>query len=428
MNYEAKLREILAALARRESAEISLDRRPAAYGLDSMALLVFREECERAFAVVIADEDWVGFESLGGLLNYLEERAAMAAAGSSAGETSAASRLWTASDMVEHLEIGMPLTGINQLSENALLKHLGDLRWRHIARLTGASSRNLVDSAGERLYPAFFFVHVQFPEPAGMAAYGENDRVDLVDTVARFGSSLLDGIAYIVPLGRGAAPRRPLAGMDDAVAHGVPAVRLSNAFVMQFNGAEWLRKSRPREDLIAGIPVAATPPDSYLLNKQAAERGYVVAAPPSFIPLHRCVFEYDIDPDRDVNGVGLLYFANYPLFLDLAERAALLSVPRPLDGALINRRSLTDRKIVYLNNASWRDSLRIESEISVLNPFLLDPDADLSASPVRIFSNQTAFRHSDGRPVCISSCEKTLHGVSLEETPWEEKLRALRTK
>src|SRR5439155_18252462 len=128
--------------------------------------------------------------------------------------------------MGEDLTIGMPMTGINQLSESALLKHLGDLRWRHITKLTGVSSKNLVDCDGERLYPAFFFVDVQFPALTSMAAYGENDKVELIDTVARFGSSLLDGIAYIVPYERRNSLQQPLKGMADALAHGVPAVRL----------------------------------------------------------------------------------------------------------------------------------------------------------------------------------------------------------
>jgi probable biosynthetic protein (TIGR04098 family) len=33
--------------------------------------------------------------------------------------------------------------------------------------------------------------------------------------------------------------------------------------------------------------------------------------------------EHAINPDRDLNGVGLVYFANYVAFMDLAERKTL---------------------------------------------------------------------------------------------------------
>jgi hypothetical protein len=35
-------------------------------------------------------------------------------------------------------------------------------------------------------------------------------------------------------------------------------------------------------------------------------------------------------PDRDLNGAGLVYFANYPMFLDICERDVLASARRAL--------------------------------------------------------------------------------------------------
>jgi probable biosynthetic protein (TIGR04098 family) len=426
MRDSVELTNIVAALTRASAREVSLDRWPTDYGLDSMSLLVFREECERTFKIIIPDEQWGGFGKLADILDFVGKRTLDAAETSQREEVSAGNQHWNASDLVERVEIGMPLTGINQLSESALLKHLGDMRWRHITKLTGVSSKNLVDDRGARLYPAFFYVDVQFPPENSIATFGENDSLELVDTVARFGSSLLDGVVYLIPQERKNTLQQPLAGMADAIARSVPAVRLSNVFVMQFNGAEWLRKSRPREELIAGIPLTETPPDSYMLNKRAEETGLLAMPGESFVSLNRELTNYAINVDRDVNGVGLLYFANYPVFLDAAERAALKSARFPLDDAVINRRSVISRKIAYLNNAFWRDSVQIESQIWISNPFFGNADPDLATSSVRIFSNQVARRCSDGRPICVSSCEKVLHGIGAQEIPWVEEFRPRR--
>ena len=64
---------------------------------------------------------------------------------------------------VERLEIGMPLTGRNNLGETPLLQYLGDQRWRHVSRVLDIPSRDIVDEDGERLYATFFYVEVGVP-------------------------------------------------------------------------------------------------------------------------------------------------------------------------------------------------------------------------------------------------------------------------
>lgn len=423
MRYEVEIKKLVATLTNRNAGEIALHRWPTDYGLDSMSLLIFREECERLFGVIIPDDEWGNCITLNDILTFVGKLEDDTSTDIAKISDTFGQQYWKSSDMVEQLEIGMPLTGINKLSESALLKHLGDLRWRHIARLTGVSSKSLVDSTNERLYPAFFYVDVQFPEQHSMAAYGENDKVELIDTVVRFGSSLLDGIAYIVPDDLRNTLKAPLEGMSDALARGIPAVRLSNIFVMQFNGAEWLRKSRPKEHLISGIPATEIPPDSYQLNKQALEAGYLAQPGDTFVFFHKTVFEYKVNPDRDVNGVGLLYFANYPVFLDLAERFTLRSAPLSIGDIVINHRSVIRRRIAYLNNASWRDSIQVESSTWISNPFAGATGDPLSSS-IRIFSNQIAYRQSDKRAMCVSSCEKVLYGITAADIAWIDQLCA----
>ncbi len=107
----------------------------------------------------------------------------------------------------------------------------------------------------------------------------------------------------------------------------MPAVRLSNIFVRQFGGAEWLKKGRPAHPRFAEIPALSEPPDSYVLTKQAEQEGRFGLAGAGWIPMTDGPVQrdYRLIPDRDLNGAGFVYFANYPMFLDICERDVLLS-------------------------------------------------------------------------------------------------------
>jgi probable biosynthetic protein (TIGR04098 family) len=418
-----KLRALVAQLTTRPAADVELDSWPTQHGLDSLSMLIFREECERIFGVYIPDEDWAVMHNLNDILKFIRTSLSHASrfdhesiSTLNARPITSSPLNWNSDDLIESLEIGMPLTGINQLSENALLKYLGDLRWRHMALESGVSSRNIKDASGNRLYPTFFYVELSFPIDRPMAGYGENDVFQIVDSVGRYGLSMLDGVAYLVPPEKRDCITRPLDGLADATSLGIPAVRISNIFVMKFNGAEWLKKGRPKDGLIDGIRELPSAPDSYAIVKQAEKDGYIDLPDKSYVPFHDYPSEYDyaIEPDRDVNGVGLLYFANYPIFLDLGERDALKRARGKWHDDLINKRTVINRKIAYLNNASWQDALKIRTRVWIKSLFLNEEGGSSSAA-TQIFSNQQMYRVSDGRMICVCSSHKLLYGACAEE-------------
>ena len=137
--------------------------------------------------------------------------------------------------------------------------------------------------------------------------------------------------------------------MQQAVDAGVPAVRLSNIFVKQFAGAQWLKKGRPAHPDFARVPALADPPDWYEATKQAEQAGRFESCGPEWTPLtdgpvHR---DYRLVPDRDLNGAGLVYLANYPMFLDICERDVLASARSPLSEDVLDDRTLIRRRSAY---------------------------------------------------------------------------------
>jgi probable biosynthetic protein (TIGR04098 family) len=288
------------------------------------------------------------------------------------------------------LLLGMPHTQAGGLSEVALLAHVGDLRWLDVGAATGLPASAQRDADGHAVYASFYFVDLDgFPE-TGLGVFGPGDEIEVVSTLRRFGRSMLDGEHALY--GAGALPAELPAALPPA-----PRVRLSNVFVREGAGTHDLRVTTPANALIEGIPASAVEADSYRLIKEARERGSFFAAPEGAHPLWQGAREvaYEINADRDVNGVGLVYFANYVAFMDFAERRALEDAGAYAPAALDGRRTLR-RRIGYYGNAERHDVL------------LVDVEALTLPAPGRLLLHHRVRRRGDGRLIAVSSVEKRL--------------------
>jgi probable biosynthetic protein (TIGR04098 family) len=431
---EAKIGDLVAEVGRVRRETVDARKWIDAYGIDSLAQLVFRETVERVLRVHIADTTWQTLSSINQLVDFVDAGAQAERVGGDAsgvqvvdaGRSSASgTRLTRTGLLLDRIEIGMPLTGRNGLGETPLLKYVGDLRWRHISAMCGVPSKDIVDAEGHRLYATFFYVELAFPEARPMAAYGENDQLTVVSSMKSFGESLLDGTAYLLPAESPDVNEEPYPSVEAGVAAGVPSIRLSNIFVKQFDGAAWLKRSRPSSPGFRKITSLAEPPSSYATIKEVQQAGYFSRPDASYLPLtpgpNR--FEYRLEPDRDLNGAGLVYFANYPLFVDIAERHALSVGERALSSELLDRRTLVRRRSAYLNNASASDALTIETEAWIQNPFGIG-HATPELAPIRLFVNTKMIRQSDGRLMYISTAEKLIFNGTADELPFYSTLEA----
>ncbi len=290
------------------------------------------------------------------------------------------------------LHLGMPHTISGALSEIALLAHLQDLQWTELGRLAGCPASRQVDADGREVYASIYFVDLDGLPEAGLRAFRPDDDLEVLSTLGRFGQTMLEAEHVLVPadLVPTPLPAAPLPGLR---------VRLSNVLVALGAGPDDLRISTPVNARLDAIPALPTQPESYRLVREAEVRGAFFEPPagvrPLWSPSHATTIP--INPDRDLNGVGLLYFANYVAFLDAAERAALersgTFPARALDGRVTVR-----RRIGFYGNARASDALLVE-----VDGFRLD-DA-------RLLVNHRVRRMSDGRLIAIASAERRLAGT-----------------
>lgn len=232
--------------------------------------------------------------------------------------------------MEETLRLGMPQLALGGLSENWLLKELGDRHWMLLARMAGREVPDFRDADGAPVYAAFSALSVK---EADFAALGENDRLTIRSDIAR--------VSHTQCLSRHALSRagRPVGRVD-----------LVSAFVRRATGGG--NHTVARVALDAFPPPAAPAPDG-LAAMAAALRAGRLAAPPGFAfdgaPI-RGGFEIDPCPVQDFNGAGFLYFASFVAFVDRAEWH--------FDGRRAPRAATLRREVFFSGNIDPGERLR----------------------------------------------------------------------
>lgn len=222
-------------------------------------------------------------------------------------------------------ELNMPQMALGGLSEAWLFRELGDLHWSMISAGLGASSSKMSDANGDRLYATFTRLSLSATRP--LSAFEENEHVTARGRIERYGSGVFFGhVAF------GHEKKR----ID---------VRLMSSFTKRSSAAS-------NSSLLKGQPFV--PPDSpipVLLDLPPFANEYRrLRAAPRAAPLFER--EYRILPYHDINGVGLLYFAAYPIINDLCEMHYFSEDPE-----WCMRSSTVARDVHYYGNCNLSDHL-----------------------------------------------------------------------
>jgi probable biosynthetic protein (TIGR04098 family) len=283
------------------------------------------------------------------------------------------------------LHLCMPHTVAGGLGEGALLAHTAYLQWSLIRSGLGVPMSRLRDADGKPVYASVYFVDILDLPERGLAAFGPDDEIDVASTVVRFGRTMFDG-----------EHRLYAAGAPPAESPRAPRVRLSNVCVCERGGPDDLRITAPVNARIEGVPSSAVEPDSYAMIKVARREGRFFSTPAEAQPLWEGArtVAYKINPDRDVNGVGLVYFVTYVVAMDLAERQALEETGA-YPSAALDGRATVRRRIGFYGNAQHHDTLTVEVEASRL------PGAAL-------LCHFRVRRSTDERLIAVASVEKLL--------------------
>ncbi|UCZ60901.1 Pnap_2097 family protein [Mycolicibacterium phocaicum] len=191
------------------------------------------------------------------------------------------------------VKVGMPQMALGCLSENWLLKELGDLHWDTLCSSLKSTSRDLVDSQGRRLYATF--VRIRIDLDGTLRDFGEGDEITFRAEMMRFGRSTVQStIAIQGPKSSGTA-------------------RLLTTFSVRTRAdSNALLKSEPMGDY-CGIEAASD--ISPFFKEYSAVRAEFGRYTGDLRPGPEDT--YQINPFVDSNGANLLYFAAYQSISDL---------------------------------------------------------------------------------------------------------------
>lgn len=298
------------------------------------------------------------------------------------------------------LVLGLPHTNHNGLADHLLLAHAGHLQWTSIARAVGTPLSKLRTASGAEVYATFYFIEERFPESAPISTFALDDELRFGVFLRAFknlaveGHIVFDRRALVEPLLDRCGERWP--GDEGVSAH--PTIRFGNIFITPDAGNSALRVAPPANANFSRLPSLPNDENPYQITKAAEESGEL-----GLIDMHTwqpvageaAEVRYTIDVDRDTNGAGLVYFANYVAFMESAERQAMQSGGFTYAQAV--GRSLLRRRLGYYGNAAVDDTVRTRVSL-----FRHRHDAR------RIAARFAMYRESDDRLVCRAETIKVL--------------------
>jgi probable biosynthetic protein (TIGR04098 family) len=310
-----------------------LDRPFDQLGIDSFGMLTLRTELEQSFATTIDDQSWTTVVTPADLVRIV-----------SASEARDGDAIPAAPAALQRIyNLNMPQMALGGLSESWLFKEVGDLHWSLITDGLRMPSSRLADALGDRLYATF--TRFQLDSTAPLASYGENETLTIDARASRYGAGLFFSDTTVQGDGRSAR----LHLMSSFAKYGEAGANTS------------LLKGQPAIPSGCAIPLLPDLPE--FGREYRAKRAEALAA-----PTFEC--EYEIVPSHDINGVGLLYFAAYPIIMDIcmmryAGRAFAIDFSTRRRDIFYFANSDADETLIYRIHRWRADEQRLEMEGSL---------------------------------------------------------------
>jgi probable biosynthetic protein (TIGR04098 family) len=259
-------------------------------GIDSIDIVVIRVAMEKYFGLEISDKEWYAFSTLEEALIYFHNQ-------SNKNERKASITKQIA--LHREQEIRMPQMANSGLSENWMLKEIGDIHWQLLSSGLEQKSSEFKDDNGNRLYATFIRINYSV---SPLNLFQENEIIYFDAEIKRFGNStylsLVKGACY------------------DKL---IQANLMTSFSQRESNNNSKILKANPEEKINHIEQLKNTP--EFLNEYRLLRKGLLneIQSGAFCFDLAEKVIgskSYTPNPYYDINGVGLLYFASYPIIAD----------------------------------------------------------------------------------------------------------------
>jgi len=240
----------------------------------------------------------------------------------------------------EH-EIRIPQMANSALSENWLLKEMGDIHWELLSRGLEQKSSEFADCNGNRLYAAF--VRVKYAM-GPLDHFLENETLHMKGAIKRAG----DYTYYSNIKGQ-------------CNGQHLNANLMSSFSARKANDNKQIAKGKPVKNGSNLIEELEQTPDFYnehrLLKKGIINEISSGGRQFKFTDTVVASVRHTINPYYEINGVGLLYFAAYPMIADECTAAFLKTTGIEDYGSSYHT---TFRDIFYFANCNANDVIKAD--------------------------------------------------------------------
>jgi probable biosynthetic protein (TIGR04098 family) len=297
------------------------------------------------------------------------------------------------------LTLGLPHTNRWGLSEPSLMKYAGHLHWSAVASTIGTPLSRLRTAQGEEVYATFYFVEEIFPDGSPIDSFQLDDTLRFRLEQRAFKSIAIEGqliFDRVERLSEAAIDSPPLAPSAGRGRH--PYLRFGNILITAERGNRALRVAAPVNGDFRRFPVLPNDDNPYQLTRAAEASRRLGVLDDAWQPLDDVDGGFDvtyaIDPERDTNGAGLVYFAEYFAFMEAAERAAAAACAAPV---LRN----ADGRLVQTRRTAFYGNVDVMGRVRTRVSFFQTADR-----PSNVGVRYVMVRDDDGAMICLSEAIK----------------------
>ncbi|GAB2890605.1 hypothetical protein GCM10027093_27070 [Paraburkholderia jirisanensis] len=240
-----------------------------------------------------------------------------------------------------------------------LAGQIGDWTWEAVSHLCGVNTFRATDAQGEPTYLSFFYYQLIGDQSFHLRVPTFGDRLQVVSRCYGFGPESILTVHRLAPAARALPATLSIDEMLHDRRPGCLYAQTFNRWIQRgaHGGNRDLHSAAPagfRHEHLERLAPALSPRAAY----DAARRAGSFVAHDSALTLRdETVLSYEIDMGRDLNGVGLLYFASY---FEIAD-SALARMWRQLgrSDASFLERVVPSQRLLFLANADACTALAI---------------------------------------------------------------------
>ncbi len=293
------------------------------------------------------------------------------------------------------LTIGLPQTNYRHFAEVKLLMEAGNFFWWALGEAMGSPVSKLRSDTGEPLYATIYFIEENFPFERSLPSFTLDDRLNFFVALRTLRNTSVEGRVVFDRADRIASAEENSSWCTEGSAH--PWVRYGSIFAAPEAGTNKLTVASPANATATKLPPLPFGENPARITREAEATGQLGVIPEDWVSLDAAgsvSVTYAIDPDRDTNAAGLVYFANYVAFMEVAERQVLVrptASGKGLTSELLAQRRVLRRRIAYYGNASLSGQLMI-----AVSRFAPPASSDLVGLRYRI------TLAGQEKPICLS--------------------------